>query len=56
MVYLPGKSSIATAEDLQDYDDRKRELEEERERRKRVGADVGKVSRTIHRHTGKNNF
>ena len=40
---LKGKSSIATAEDLQDYEDRKRELEEERERRKRVGADVGKV-------------
>ena len=43
VVSPPGKSSIATAEDLQDYEDRKRELEEERERRKRVGADVGKV-------------
>ena len=39
----PGKGSIATAEDLQDYEDRKREVEEEIERRKRVGADVGKV-------------
>ena len=38
-----GKSSIATAEDLQDFEDRKRELEMELERRKRVGADVGKV-------------
>ena len=42
-----GKDALATAEDLEDYDERKRELEEEMERRKRVGIDVGKVSYTL---------
>ena len=45
-----GGSSAATAEDLEDYQNRKLELEEERERRKRVGADVGKILADTQKH------